>query len=198
MKAALRACAGATVLGGLCLLVAAAGLGTNGCATAPQALYEGPGPPVLALADTPRTGTEAPPGPAAPAPVGPDTPRVPRSHHLGTLQLANRSDSIVLLIAGDNRPGLRLATTRWGLTPVRRIANKGLGEVAWGILNIPVLLVQTLIPSLDGPRDVAAVNLTHLYTGGREGGVIKALMNEPGDVVINTGDLVEEIGRAHV
>jgi calcineurin-like phosphoesterase family protein len=115
-----------------------------------------------------------------------------RLHRVGTLVLPARAESVVVLVYGDNRPGLRMMTTAWGLPVVMDIGSPDPVRFLWAVANIPVMLIQAVFPRLDGFRDIVSLTWTHLYSGGNEKRVIEALVNDlPANFVVQTGDVVE-------
>jgi hypothetical protein len=118
-------------------------------------------------------------------------------HRCGTLQLDPQADSVVVLVYGDNRPGFELMTTAWGAQAVLAgFESPSFTQFLYGIANIPVALVQSFVPKLDGFRDLYSFLWTHQYAGGAENRVLKALTREldrPPKVsfVVQTGDAVE-------
>ena len=112
--------------------------------------------------------------------------------------IAARRDSVVIVVYGDNRRGLRMFTTSWGLPAIARgLRTSDPAAWAWGLLNVPVAAVQSVVPTLDGFQDLAAMTVTHRPNGGHESQVLGAIASLDPDLVINTGDLVED-GRRGV
>ena len=117
-------------------------------------------------------------------------------YKLGTLWLDPGADSVVIYIYGDNRPGFRMMTTRWGVPAVMEIGSPDFKQFLWGIANIPVALVQAVIPKADLFRDTWATLVTHRPSGTQEKVVLKALQKEIDrdprvSFVVQTGDAVE-------
>ncbi len=177
------------------LLLGAALALSPGCATAPYGPYQGPNPaPAAITAFDPRwesgVATEAQAG--APPFLIPGTTRRDR-FAVGTVAIPPEADSLVFLVYGDNRPGLRMLTTAWGLPAVKEIASPDPGRILWGIVNIPVMLVQAFVPRLDLFQDLHSATFSHRYSGGNERGVLEAIAAErSARLVINTGDLIED------
>lgn len=178
-------------------------VGCATCARAPMGVYRGPTPAPGAITVFDRTPN--PVGEAKESKAGAPAFIVPGTtdralRRVGTLSMRESPDSIVILVYGDNRPGFRLMTTEWGLPAVLNIGSSDARYFVWALLNIPVLAVQMIVPRLDGVQDIASLLWSHRYTGGAEKPVRRALENQiPGvDVVINTGDLVENGRRGKV
>jgi hypothetical protein len=162
--------------------IGAAVLVLAACATAPIGPYRGPIPSSLAV--------RAFAGGAEPSLVAGTTDR--SAHRLGTLASGRGADSLVLLIYGDNRPGPQLLTTPWGMGAMADADWRDPVSLLWAAVNVPVLLVQAVVPTLDGFQDLLSSKVTHVYRGGGEARVLKALERErDASLVINTGDLVE-------
>ena len=169
-------------------------LGVCGCARAPIAAYSGarPAPGAITAFDpywTTATARESKAG-TPPFLVPGSTNR--RSFDIGTVTVPTRADSVVVLVYGDNRPGLRMMTTAWGLPAVMDLGSPEPLRFLWAALNIPVMLVQGILPRLDLFQDLISLGWTHRYSGGNERRVVEALVKAlPADFVVNTGDLVE-------
>lgn len=157
-------------------------LAIAGCATAPIAPYRGAIPSPLAdRAFEGRSERFLAPG---------STDRAAR--RLGTLVVAPGADSLVLLLYGDNRPGPRLLTTAWGMGAMVDADRRDPVSLLWAAVNVPVLLVQAVLPTLDGLQDLWSSKVSHVYRAGGEARVLAALGRErDASLVINTGDLVE-------
>src|SRR5262249_3097984 len=173
----------------LAAIVVATGMAA-GCAAPPIAQYPGsiPAPRALRAFD-PRA--------SAPDPflVPGTTNRA--AHQLGTLSLSRVGDSVTVIVYGDNRPGPGLLTTPWGMGAMVDADRHDPLSVLWAIVNVPVLVVQAVIPRLDGLQDLLSSKVTHVYRGGGEARVLKALDRErDAALVVNTGDLVENGKRA--
>lgn len=117
------------------------------------------------------------------------------AHHLGAV--TDAADSLVVLVFGDNRPGYRLQSSfayRW-------VADfRPLSPRSWlpALAGVPVMLIQSIVPTLDGPQDLVAA-FTRRPNGGAEAQVLEAITRAlPADLVINTGDLVFQGNRARL
>jgi hypothetical protein len=119
------------------------------------------------------------------------------ARRIGTIAMPASRDSVVILVYGDNRPGLRLMTTPWGLSVIwRSVPPNTPGRWLSILIHTPIALVQGVVPSLDGFQDVASVLITHRFSGGNEKRVLRSLEQSlPADLVVNTGDLVENGSR---
>jgi hypothetical protein len=169
-------------------------LAASGCSHS-LVKYTGPNPAPGAITAfdprwSPDTARESKAG-APPFLVPGSTDR--RSFRIGTLQVPPEAESVTVIVYGDNRPGIRMMTTSWGLPAIMDIGSPDPRRFAWAILNIPVFFVQGVVPRLDLFQDLRAMLWTHHYTGGNEKGVVAAIMKElPVNFVVNTGDLVEQ------
>jgi len=178
----------------------AALLAALGCARAPFGPYHGPYPAPGAITAFDTVGwighDESQAG--APRFIRPGSIS-PGLHRVGTLELPTNPDSVVILLYGDNRPGFRMMTTAWGVPAVLEgFSSPEFSQFLWGVVNIPVALVQFFVPRLDGFRDIASGTWTHIYTGGGEARILKAVERElPAHFVVQTGDVVEN-GRRGV
>jgi hypothetical protein len=119
-----------------------------------------------------------------------------RLFKVGTLDVPDDRDSIVILFYGDNRGGFRMMTTPWGLPAVMEIGSPDFMHFLWGVVNIPVALVQAVIPKLDLFRDLWSAFWSHQYSDNAERRVLKALEKELQrdprvSFIIQTGDVVE-------
>jgi hypothetical protein len=113
-------------------------------------------------------------------------------------RLAAREDTTVVLVYGDNRGGFRLQANAWrAWSTVRGFSTRDPGRWLAALGAVPLLAVQTVFPSLDGPRDLVT-SFTQRPRGGGELEVLAALERAlPADLVISTGDLVQD-GRRGV
>jgi hypothetical protein len=165
----------------------------SGCARAPFGLYKGPQPApgaITAFDPVWEPGHKESKAGAPPFLIPGTTSR--KLHRVGTLQISPKADSVVVLINSDSRPGLRMMTTSWGLPSVLDIGSPDPKRFLWAVLNIPVTLVQAVVPKLDGVRDMYAMAYSHRYTGGNQKQVLKAIERElPASFMIAGGDLVE-------
>jgi hypothetical protein len=121
----------------------------------------------------------------------------PALFKIGTLEIAPGTDSLAIIIYGDNRMGFRMLTTKWGLAAVLAgLESSWFSESAWGLLNFPVALVQAIVPTADLVQDLISGLWTHRRYGGQEKRVLAAiereLQREPkASFVLQTGDVVE-------
>jgi Calcineurin-like phosphoesterase len=118
----------------------------------------------------------------------------PAGRMLGTAG-ASGADSVVVVLYGDNRPGQRMMTTpQWGLpTITEAMRSTDPRAWVWGLVNVPVALVQGFIPTADGFQDALSVFITHRPNGGNEKGVREAIESLPDfAAVLNTGDLIPD------
>jgi 3',5'-cyclic AMP phosphodiesterase CpdA len=182
------------------LVIAWLGLIVTGCSgsRAPFALYNGPypAPGAITAFDSvvwyPRDETKA----GAPPFLKPNSIN-PGEYKLGTLDVAQRADSVVILLYGDNRPGFRMMTTNWGVPAIiNGFTSPSLRSFLWGMVNVPVALVQSIIPRGDLFQDLYAALWSHKPTGGGEQRILDALMKEIDrdpqiSFVVQTGDVVE-------
>lgn len=164
------------------------------CARAPIGPYAGPRPAPGAITAFDPSWTSASPRESQagtpPFLVPGSTNR--RRFDIGTVTVPSRADSVVVLVYGDNRPGLRMMTTMWGLPAVMGLGSPDPLRVLWAAANIPVFLIQGIFPRLDLLQDLWSLAVSHRYSGGNESRVVQALVNElPVDFVVNTGDVVE-------
>jgi hypothetical protein len=178
-------------------LIAAASL----AACAPHAAYRGavpaPGAITTFAAGSSSTGANtAAQGSAPPRlePIGTDRAR----HHLGRLAMPAGSESLVVVLYGDNRPGFRMETHATELAAARGLFSKDPGKWPRGLLFLPIVLIEAIVPTLDGPRDLVTL-FTHRPSGGREKGVLKAIEQDPeADLVVSVGDLVYDGRRGRL
>jgi len=113
-------------------------------------------------------------------------------HHLGVLESTGEADSIVVLVSGDNRPGLRMQTRSRVYRFLRYRGYTGVTRVALGILCAPFYVLESLVPTLDGPRDLVTA-FTHRPRAGGERQVLEAMLADgPVQLVISTGDVVQD------
>ncbi len=145
----------------------------------------------LALAIPRFHNDTAGPGPdlrgiqVAPAPVG----------TLGRMA----PDSAVVIVYGDSRTGHRVLTQRSGARMLYEAAQSHRPSM-WlaGLENLPATALEVVYPDFMGLRDVWSTFVSHRFTGGNQPGVLRALeANTAVDLIVNTGDLVED-GRQHV
>lgn len=132
--------------------------------------------------------------------VPPEAPGHPESNafDLGEVLDAPR-DSLVILLVGDNRPGYRMQSQRFGYP---QLAALSIGKPrTWlpALVGLPAFLVQAFVPTLDGFQDLSTALFTHRPNGGREAQVRRAMEAQlPAQMVINTGDLVFDGRRARL
>lgn len=115
----------------------------------------------------------------------------PSRHYLGEISAPPGADSLVLLVYGDNRPGFYLESHPVEYHAVKHVAVAEPENLARGLLLFPVLVVEAILPALDGPRDLIGALFTHRPTGGGERRVM-AGMERVGraDVIVSAGDIV--------
>jgi hypothetical protein len=115
----------------------------------------------------------------------------PSRHYLGALSVPTGADSLVLLVYGDNRPGFYLESHPVEYHAVKHMSLRDPGKLARGLLFLPVLLVEAIVPTLDGPRDLLATLWTRRPTGGGERRVLTAMERiGRADAVLSMGDVV--------
>lgn len=113
-------------------------------------------------------------------------------HDLGILETAGYPDSFVVLVYGDNRPGLRMQTRSRVYRLMRYHGYTGVTRVALGILCAPFFVLESIVPTLDGPRDIVT-SFTHRPRAGGERQVLEAMRaGGPAQLVVSTGDLVQD------
>ncbi len=119
-------------------------------------------------------------------------------HHLGAA-IEVGGDSLVVLVTGDNRPGYRTQSQRFGYPQLQAFAPGRPATWLSALVALPFALIQTVAPTLDGFQDLAVVLATHRPNGGGEARVRTAMVQAlPADLVINTGDLVFDGRRARL
>jgi len=113
-------------------------------------------------------------------------------HDLGVLQSAHDADSVVVLVYGDNRPGLRMQTRSRVYRFLRYRGYTGATRVALGVVLSPFYILESLVPTLDGPRDLVTA-FTHRPRAGGERQVLDAMSAEgSAQLIISTGDVVQD------
>jgi hypothetical protein len=118
-------------------------------------------------------------------------------HNLGILKSGGDPDSFVVLVYGDHRRGLRMQTRSRAYRIMRYHGYTGVTRVALGILCAPLYVLEAIVPTLDGPRDLVTW-FTHRPRGGAEDDVLEAMRTDgPSQLVVSTGDLVQD-GRRGV
>jgi hypothetical protein len=80
------------------------------------------------------------------------------------------SESLTIVLYGDNRPGFRMETHAVELAAARGLTSKDPAKWPRGLLFLPIILIEAIVPTLDGPRDLVTL-FTHRPSGGREKGV---------------------------
>jgi hypothetical protein len=194
----MRRRAAITVVLGLLLLIANAARDPSWSAgRAPFGPYKGkyPAPGAITAFDSvwfrPHDETKA----GAPPFLRPNSTN-PALFKVGTLQVPDDADSIVILFYGDNRAGWRMMTTPWGVPAILQIGSPDFTHFLWGVVNIPVALVQAVVPKLDLFQDLYSLLWSHKFSGGGEKRVLAALQKElerrpKVSFIIQTGDVVE-------
>ncbi|HKQ57230.1 MAG TPA: metallophosphoesterase [Candidatus Eisenbacteria bacterium] len=105
-------------------------------------------------------------------------------------------DSAVILVYGDNRLGQRMKVRSRVYRFLRYRVHSVPARVALGIVTAPLLVLESLVPTLDGPRDIVTA-FTHRPRAGGERQVLDALLaSGPFQLVISTGDVVQDGRRA--
>lgn len=180
MSRAFRAC-----------LATAFGLLAVGCA--PIAIYRGTVPaPGAVPSFEPSARGAAPSG----DPQGAERFLLPgtadRDHRLaGTLRCDRRGDSLVILIYGDSRRGFRMQYRVREMAALRGIRFRNWRSMGAALGVLPWTLVASIVPSLDGPRDLVTKLVTHRPRAGAEKRVLGAVTRAlPADLIVHTGDLV--------
>lgn len=115
----------------------------------------------------------------------------PSRHHLGALSAAEGADSLVVLVYGDNRPGFYLESHPVEYHAVKHISLTSPYKLVRGLLLFPMLMVEAVVPTLDGPRDLIGALWTRRPTGGAERRVMTGMERiGPADVIVSAGDVV--------
>ena len=105
---------------------------------------------------------------------------------------------VTVIVYGDNRGGFRMEHHATEYRAVKRMFSAGIGGFARGLLFIPVLLVESIVPTLDGPRDLVTLFTRNTRAGG-EGRVLDAMKPFlPADLVVSTGDVVTDGRRGRL
>ena len=123
--------------------------------------------------------------------------------YLGRLRDGYTSDTLNIMVFGDNRPGLRTSRLYPQIVTIKQMFSPNPLRIARGLIAIPWAIVRGLVPDLALVRDVPAI-MAHMPKWGREHQVMNAMMAKIDSLhaqghsvtaVINTGDLVED-GRS--
>ena len=120
--------------------------------------------------------------------------------YLGRLRDGYTTDTLNIILLGDNRPGNR--TTRLAPDYLKLTQMFSLNPVKFftGLITIPVILVKGLYPDLALIRDIPS-RIRHFPTWGPEQKVVQAILAKVDSLhdqgknvaaVINTGDLVND------
>lgn len=166
---------------------------SSGCSRAHIGVYEGTFPAPGAITAFDKRWSSLPRESKAGAPpfLVPGSTNMVR-HDVGTVAVPPEADSIIVIVYGDNRPGWRMMTTAWGLPAVLNIGSSDPKQFLWAMANIPVMLVQAVVPRFDLFHDLMSAFWTRRFSGGAERRVIEAIEKDlPANFVVNTGDLVE-------
>jgi hypothetical protein len=110
---------------------------------------------------------------------------------LGTFPTA-AAESAVVIVYGDNRPGMHVETWSWGYQSVRRLAIARPSTWVPGLVALPVFLVRAVLPPFDGPQDLVTVFTKRPYAGAEKPVLAAATRALPADAVISTGDVVTD------
>lgn len=147
----------------------------------------------------------APPGPLRPlirsSPMGlqPGTGDSTR-RFLGRLRAGYTSDTLNVMIFGDNRPGWRSARLAPEFATIQRMMSPNPLDILRGLVTIPWAIAKGLWPDLALLRD-APDKLRGMPVAGRERQVVKAMLakidsleahGQTVAVVVNSGDLVDD------
>jgi len=120
--------------------------------------------------------------------------------YLGRLRDGYTSDTLNLMVYGDNRPAYRSARLAPEYTTVAQMFSPHPVRILKGLITIPWMLVKGLIPDLALIRDIPA-RVRNMPTYGREREVLSAMLGKVDSLnahgqkvtaVINTGDLVKD------
>jgi hypothetical protein len=113
-------------------------------------------------------------------------------HDLGILEATGDPDSFVVMVYGDHRRGLRMQTRSRVYRLMRYHGYTGVTRVALGVLCAPFYVLESIVPTLDGPRDIVTA-FTHRPRSGSEDDVLEAMRTGgPAQLVVSTGDLVQD------
>jgi hypothetical protein len=120
--------------------------------------------------------------------------------YLGRLRGGYTSDTLNLMVYGDNRPAYRSSRLAPEYTTIAQMFSPHPVRILKGLITIPWMLVKGLYPDLALIRDIPA-RVRNMPTWGREREVLSAMLakidslNAHGrqvTAVINTGDLVKD------
>lgn len=121
-----------------------------------------------------------------------------RARTTGRLEGAGGADSTIVILYGDNRPGWRMQSRHVEFGVLRGLRVGGAGGILKAIAMIPAVLVESIVPALDGPRDLVD-KMRCRPTGGGEQRMLRALDGEPHvDLVVNLGDMVQDGRRGRL
>ncbi len=117
---------------------------------------------------------------------------------LGRLRDGYVTDTLNILLCGDNRPGYRLTRLQPQLLTIRQGLSPNPIKIVRGLITIPWMIVKGLYPDLALIREAPAI-FKHMPKWGRENQVVRAMIvkidslhahGQTVAAVINTGDLV--------
>ena len=120
--------------------------------------------------------------------------------YLGRMYQGFTSDTMHILLLGDNRPAYRTARLRPEFIKIKQMFSLNPLKIVRGLITIPVVLAKGLYPDLALIRDIPAI-VTKKPNFGREVDVMSAMTSKidsleaQGKVpaaIINTGDLVKD------
>jgi len=171
------------------LVPALIGLALSGCA--PIAAYRGPAPApgsVRTWLDSAIAAESSGTRRRLIEDLGPGSPR----------DAAPAGAPVTVILYGDNRGGYRMQYRATEYRAVSRMFSSGLGGFAKGLLFAPIFLVESIVPTLDGPRDLVTAFTRYTRAGG-EHQVLEAMGPFlPAQVVISTGDVVTDGRRGRL
>jgi hypothetical protein len=120
--------------------------------------------------------------------------------YLGRLRRGYTTDTLNLLLCGDNRPAYRTTRLRLDLLRVEQVFSLNPLNIVRGLAAVPVILAKGLYPDLALVRDIPDVIQKH-PAWGREEAVNAAIgmkldslesRGQQVTAIINTGDLVKD------
>ena len=120
--------------------------------------------------------------------------------YLGRLRDGYTTDTLNVLLFGDNRPGLNWVKLAPERDALRQMLSPNPIKIVRGLVTIPWMLIKGLYPNLGLIRDLPAA-IRHQPVAGREHSVMSAMLvkvdslKQHGQIVaaaINSGDLVED------